>query len=320
MEPTKAKLFTKICNSLAYGKLRVILSHWLVTSALGLATIVYFGVLDFFGDLPWVKSYYGWHLLGFVSIVVAQWLITILRTVGEKIRERNPVVSDKCLPMLSRSVAMIISAKTHRFREAMLKLGQQKSPFDVITRPDEQIDIILIEAGRYFVDLLGIDEDRFDITILRPQEGTESWMFRFYLRKNFGGRADRQPETLLSALTAHSTGNELFLPSKKHGEIQAQYTWGQRDEQFGGDGSIFSKPIKVSAPDRTDEYLVTFVTYGTTVCSLHDEDASKAWRTLFGEFARRIEVELILLSMKEYVSRRSVQNKLHRAQGKKCND
>lgn len=311
------KLFTKTCNSLAYGKLRALLSHWLLTSSIGLAVIAYFGILDFFSNLPWVANNYVLHFRAFLGIVIAQWLIAILRTVGEKIREKNPVVSNKCLPMLSRSVAMIISAKTQRFRDSMSKLGSQGSPFDVITRPDEQIEIILKEAGRYFVELLGIDEDRFDVTILCPQGVCDGWTFRFFLRKNFGGRGGQKPDTLRTALTAHTTGNEVFLPSKRHGESISQYTWGRRDEQFGGDGSIYSKPIKVPTPDKTDEYLVTFVTYGTAVCSLYDEEASKAWRTLFGEFARRIEVELILLSMKEYVSRRSIENKKNRNLGKK---
>lgn len=218
--------------------------------------------------------------------------------------QKNPMGTGESIKELLNSVAVIVGAKADRFR-SKLRLVETNPPFETITRPGEQIAIILSETKK-LVDRVchqRVPPDAFDATVMYKQ--SKNWEYLVTYQTNKGKSSD--PNLLLrvnsTAKKTYETGQEQFFASKNEAVRQNCYHRSERDNTVGGDGSIYSKLLKVETPQGTNEFIVTFVTYGFSVCDYRDTESSAAWCLLFREFTRRIEVELILLSIREFRKR-----------------
>ncbi len=311
------KQWHRIKHSFAAGKLNRLSRHWSLKIILPFLIVAYFGLLDFFDELEWIAKYKEYHLKAFFFILVLELGVRILDYVRERCEE---VVTDKHRSVLTEllvSVSVIVQTKVTRFREALPRIGT-KSPFDVITKPDEQINVIGMRIGDYLKSFGAVPEDCFDVTVMRSTDD-ETWDYEFKLQKNFSRpQASRLMDRTVTSTArfAFESGNEQFFASKFTASQDGKYHLGERDK-LKGDGSIYCKPVKIDLPDRTENYVITLTTYGTTLCHPLDVPSTDVWTMICREFARRIELELVLLSMKEWKARDSELKRVNRTTKKK---
>lgn len=311
------KLFTafwhRLKHSFAAGKLNSLSRHWILKIVLPLVIVAYFGLLDFFSEIEWIANYKDTHLKVFFIVLLFELGARVLDYIREKCEEHVTDRHRSVLTELLVSVSVIVQTKVTRFREALPKIGG-KSPFDVITKPDDQINVIGMRIGDYLKSFGSIPDDCFDVTVMRTIDG-ETWDYEFKLQKNFSRpQASRLLDRTVSstARLAYESGNEQFFASKLTASKDGKYHTGERDKQKG-DGSIYCKPVRIDVPDRTENYVITFTTYGATLCHPLDVPSSDVWTMICREFARRIELELVLLSIKEWKSRDSQARRMSRS-------
>lgn len=283
-----------------YSKLHSVLTSGWINSLVPFAMAAYLGYLDFFPNESWINEHttlhYRIYTLGLIGVGVWQ----VLRSWGDSVRAKSPASSTDTLIELINSVSVIIQAKSKRFRDKLMQLGT-KAPFDAITQPLEQLEFISREAHNVFQRLCRVDKrDRFDVTVIWLVNG--SWEYAYTYQRNY--LRSTEPTQLMrggsTAKLALDSGAEQFFPSKRNAASAGQYLIGPRDEKIGGDGSVFCKPIHVKTPFGDEQFVLTFTTYGVSVCEPWDSESSQGWQLIFREFARRIELELILLSIKQY--------------------
>lgn len=307
----------RIAKFLAYGLGRTVLSSWYTTAIFPALAAAYFTFIGGWQDIPFIKSHRAIFFWIFVILLVADLSLRSLKGISDMILASNPVGCAKALIELFKAVTYIIESKTERFRDACRSLSSG-SPFDTITRPQDQIKTIMREARSYY-SCIGNAADSFDATIMRclpkSEFEPEKWDFIFQLDSNFShGSADQLMSVNSTARLAREGGKELFLPSKANAAKVGQYVISERDAKRGGEGSVYCKHIKIDTPRGADEFILTFITYDCTVCDSWDEESCVAWKTVFGEFAKRIELELILHSIKSYTKQLSDEKKEARSQ------
>ncbi len=124
------------------------------------------------------------------------------------------------------------------------------------------------------------------------------WQFVFRSNAN---RTRTEPTVLMAedstALHAYMTGQPCFFPSKKRASLGNRYRFGPNESL---DGSIYCYPIKVPTSQGELSFVITFATYGMCLCEEYNTQASEAFSLIFREFSRRIELELVLWTIKGF--------------------
>lgn len=295
----------EIRNSFAAGLMNRLTKHWIIKIVFPVLMLGYFGVLDFFSEFQWIAKNKDVHFKIFGVFVILECLARIFDYARERCEESVTARRKSIVVELLAAVSEIVQTKVTRFREALPRIGS-KSPFNVITQPIDQMNAIATRIEDLFKKLGAIPDDCLDVTILRLADGvTWEWVFGF--QRNY-----KRPEanTLMetssrsTAKMAYESGNEQFFASKQQAAAAMNYQFGERDRQKG-DGSIYCKPVKIEAPDREEHFIVTFTSYGSKLCDPFDDASTNVWQMICREFARRIELELVLLCMKEWKERDS---------------
>jgi hypothetical protein len=313
-------IYHRVKNSFTNGWLNKTTKHWGIKIALPVVMLLYFGLLDFFSELEWISNYKELHLKAFLVILFIELVARILDYCRERFEDGAIDKRRTVLTELLAAVSVIVQTKVTRFREALPKI-ENKSPFDVITQPSEQINAIAMKIEDFFKKVAEVPDDCFDVTIMRTTNGN-NWSYLFCFQKNY---SRIEPKNLMktsvssTAKLAFKSGNEHFFASKQEAAKCNSYHLGDRDNQKG-DGSVYCKPVKIPMNGITESFIVTFTSYGTTLCDPRDTFSAEVWCMICREFARRIELELVLLCMKESKQRESVSRKDnsqdHRKRGK----
>lgn len=261
---------------------------------------LYFLVLDVWGDdLWWVRDYQDTHKVIFGLFAGATIAILFWRGIGDFFfGSQSEYVQG--LENLLYSIERIISAKIRRFQLKSREVRANTNVFTLITQPDEQIRVILEEAHGFLVGWCSVPRGIFDITVIRKNPYTGEVSFLAKANRHWEHTA---PDTLLAEKSAAAkcleTGEELFIPDKRKGAKKGIYHLSERDSRSKNDGSLFCRPVTVKIGAHEEKFLITFATYGQKVCDPADQHAREAANLLFREFAKRIELELMLLSIKE---------------------
>ncbi len=281
----------------------------IIVAAIGGATLLYF---DIFGsDDAWVNSHPQEVFRIFIGILFGGAAIQLLRWIGEW-SAGSGATEGSSISELLISVGRIVQWKSTRFRNALPKLAG-KSPFEIITQPTEQIQFILDEANDYFRRHRKIEGNQLEVTVLKQFADASIWEFIFSSNPN---RSQKNATSLMkghsAAAKAHQSGVPCFHASKTLASKNNLYLPSARDI---GDGSIFCYPIKLAAPSGSVEFVVTFTTYGKLLCDPKNLIAKQGVEFILTEFVRRIELELILWTIKDF-KKGDRQSKLPKRRGK----
>ena len=217
------------------------------------------------------------------------------------------------LENLLGAVQRIIDAKAERFREETKQLKPTSNTFRKITHPRKQIKIILNEAKGFFDAALAStdgSEFKFDITIIRidPYSGNCEY---FETAQSQWTHSDANKlltadQSLLKRCI--TSGDDAFYADKREAIAQGLYVASQRDIDHDNQGTVYCVPITVELPKESgtesgtlkEQFVVTFVTYGASICMPNDVDAIASTKFLFSEFVHRIRLELTLFSIREW--------------------
>ena len=264
-----------------------------------------------------------WVLYWFVLIVGA--VILTFRSVSSWI-PRPPDPNEnyiESLESLLESVSRIITAKTERFRSKVHQITGTGDAFEIITQPKDQIKVIITEAIRYFPSRIGTGENQLDITVLVENDPDE-WKFMATSNDTW---MRASPETILNgrslARRCLSSGEPCFIADKRLASDEGRYIYSQRDRDNNLVGSAFCAPILFEIGDVPYRYLVTFSTYGIKICEPDDDDTIAIATQLFLEFVKRIELELLLNSIKthkHYLKRQTNEKPAGRKANRKVNN
>lgn len=236
------------------------------------------------------------------SLLAIEVLIRVLVVLREKTKERLHRSSSNSLQRLLFSVSSIIQLKNHRFRECLREI--RVKPFEQITQPLTQIAVIMNEALSFLL-LSGFKEHQIAITVLKADHLGKTWDYFLHRPINYTpvDASTIMSNTQAAANQAIAQG-VVFYPSKKKAASEAKYYYSPRDQSFGNEGSIYCKVVTIDTPDSTERSVITFSSYGVKFCDESDEESIASFQLIFDEFCRRIELELILLAMKEHLERR----------------
>ena len=204
------------------------------------------------------------------------------------------------LEALLEGVSRIISAKTKRFRSKCSAITAYGDAFELITQPTEQIAIIIDEAHRFFPTRIGADKDQLDITVLHETSPGE-WDF---LATSNHTWTRVSPNSIMEgpslAKKCLTSGECCFIPDKRLASEQGCYILSDRDRSHGVVGSAYCAPLAFRIGTANYRYLVTFSTYGARICEVGDKETGNNAKHLFDEFVKRIELELLLNSIKTH--------------------
>ncbi len=284
--------------------------RWLVKSRFGalinhkllalIATSLVGGVpiyLDVFGGQDtWVQNHIEQLRTGVVVVLDLAFVVRLLRMVGEW-SAGSTIESGSTILELFISVGRIVEQKIGRFR-SVAKTFSGTQAFQKLTMPDLQIEIILKEANDYFCRQHLLEEHQLDATVLHLSPTAKSWDFVFRSNPNRNGTSAKVLMTENSAaLYAHTSGQPCFFPSKFKARDLHRYRKSANDDS---DGSIYCYPVRVTTPAGDMLFVVTFATYGKCLCDDINETTKNAFGLIFREFSRRIELELILWTIKGF--------------------
>ncbi|WP_144999103.1 hypothetical protein [Polystyrenella longa] len=263
---------------------------------------LYFLILDVWGDeFDFIKDNLEDHKKVFFILVSFTVALLFYRGVGDFLDSKRIDDMLKLFSSLFFSIENIIGVKKSRFSETIATLDSVDDTFERITHPKKQIKAIISQANRHFVEILQLKRDAFDFTIMRKNPITDDW---YYLLSDKAWQ-HTEPSILLeqnsSAAHCLRTGEKLFLPDKKFAAKNGEYYLSERDKRNDCLGSVFCKSYNIKTPTGKEQFIVTITTYGVSLCGRHDRRVIDSVESMLGEFALRIELELILFSLKEWL-------------------
>jgi hypothetical protein len=202
----------------------------------------------------------------------------------------------------------LVRSKTERFKTKLPSLTQSGDTFKNITDPKAQIKEAIAVLHKVMQQNFNISDDEIFISIIKlPHENDKTdphhiSEFCFPRTKMTKAREilDNGNSTASLALARQQT---LFFADKKKALEKNCYFVSERDTRDGRkiNGSIFCYPISIQLPDdKTVKYVISVSTYGKKLCSHFNEEFTYKIKLLLSDICSRIEMELTLLSMKEW--------------------
>jgi len=230
-------------------------------------------------------------VLGFLGIAL---FLQLLRLAAEWSEKPNSMAGSTIVELLL-SVGRIVEQKVWRFRSVAATFSGNQA-FQKLTQPELQIGLILKEVNDYLRSQHKMREDRLDATVLH--KNGEKWDYLFNSNPN---RNRTSANTLMTeqstARHAHSNGRPVFFASKVAASKTKNYRLGLEEST---DGSIYCYPVKVETKSGEKQFVITFATYGGCLCEKYNIQAERALSLIFREFSRRIELELVLWTIKGF--------------------
>jgi hypothetical protein len=267
---------------------------------LGVASGAYFLIYSTVPEsLPLLANFPAFYERLFVVLVVLTVVGTMWQAFGDMIVD-NRLEYTETLEELLVAVGSIISAKIFRFQSKAQSVTSRQDVFALITHPEEQTQVILDQAKEFLVRRCGVKSDQFDITVIRVDPYKKTAYYFAQATRNLERTEPRKLQRNSSAAKACiDSGEPLFIPDKKTAAERGKYFVSERDKRYGGTGSIYCYPVLIPLKEVYERFLVTFTTYGATICSPGDKQAEESIVLLFNQFAKRIELELTLFALKE---------------------
>lgn len=278
-------------------------THWVFNRVVPSITAIYFLTLDIWQDWHWIKDYRETHQQIFLAFVGANVVALVLSSFADSRDASRSAEGSRSLSEFVTEVGAIVEAKLIRFRDKISGLkvsGKRIDKFSLITHPDEQLRVIAAAVGRFLLHCYGLEDQQFNLTIMRRRPRTADWDFCYRYHGNWH---TTQPTDLLgnpsAAKKCLDTGEFRFFASKEEAAKLGAYHMSKRDEERGRTGSCFVHPATIKTSAGDSQHLISLVTYSKQLCDSWDTGACKATETFLMEFCRRIELELCLKTLKD---------------------
>lgn len=200
--------------------------------------------------------------------------------------------------------AHAIESKINRFKECSKNITPAGDTFKLISKPEEQIKLILEESKKLLRESFGYNEDQISITIIYANGTTNKTYYAFDTNPRWGSTRTKAhkliaPETFSAASNCLKTGEPIFIANKEKSGKSNNYVISERDKRLKN-GSVYCYPISIVNDKFEDKYVISIATYGKLLCNESDIEAKDLISTILREVCRRLELELTLYSIKEW--------------------
>lgn len=195
-------------------------------------------------------------------------------------------------------------------RENLNSKTEHLDPFNDITQPERQTEILLDSIRETFSDLFDISIDNIGMSILYKFDNQEG-----DLHENWRWLHSINVQDDLSLYEIISSSNSaarqiidnktavVFYPDKRIAAENVEYVMGNRDDQHENVGSVLCKDISVGHDNRYVHAILNITTYGTQVCEQQDREAKrKILNVILPSYEKRLRLELSLLYIKEVLA------------------
>lgn len=263
---------------------------------------MYFLTLDVWGD-KWsiLKNHQETHEVVFAWLVVLSLCMLVCRGIADLYESRSDRAYIAFLESFSVMTSKIVNTKLRRFKDESRKLKPGSNVFKQITQPKDQINLILSEIESLLLSNFGIKQNDSSITIMHNNPGGGAWFYKYKTKDWNHTKAQSLIDGASTAAECLRTGEAIFHPCKKTAKENGNFHFSDRDVRYGN-GSVFCYPIVTNTPNYDDRYVISIVTYGKPICDPLDRDHAKAISGILSDICRRIELELTLESIKEWLT------------------
>lgn len=256
------------------------------------------------------SSWPGFFRFVFYALLAAGTLLALYKALGDCFEEFNEPNHEEALRLhenLEYAIEQIVAFKLRRCRETLSKLDFGADPYDLIVNPKEQLREIVTRFVNYVHETLKINDRELFVDILMSQCGSLDWIV---VASSRGQRVDSKLTHLFDrANTVERFAVELKEPlffANKHERVAHNVPSTVAleicsEDAIGSKGSLYVHPIyfKTSRENDSWEGLLKVVTRKKQFCDAGNRRAEEIFETLFGIFARRVEIELALLALQQ---------------------
>jgi len=282
--------------------LRAIVDSDTVSQALPLISGAYLAALDLWKD-DWelFSAHESLHRFLFWIAILLPFSILFLKSFVKKPKRfESPQATNEILIDFIKSIAAIVSEKADRFRNATPNIRPKADKFAHITKPEDQIPFICRIMVNFVCTQYDLKPDQIDVSILQEMQ-PEQWEYYYCHHPNW----NRLPAADLmhnssAAQACLESGEIEFHPDKVKSASKHEYVLTKRDRNRG-DGSAFVYPVNVRLSDREVRSVICVITYGRQLCHEHEKNDSEFTKKILTEFCNRIELELRLDAIKNWI-------------------
>ena len=237
---------------------------------------LYFLCLDVWGD-HWlaIKNYREQHEFLFAALIILSLVILIIRGSADWYEGKSDKAYIAFMEQFSVLTSKLVTKKLERFKDEALRLKPNGNTFKQITKPKDQINMILGEI---------------ETLLFNNFEVNRGWKHT---------KAQKLIDSDSAASECLRTGQPVFHACKKQASKSRKYFLSDRDKS-NGVGSVFCYPALTTNPDYTDNYIVSIVTYGKRLCDPLDQEQAEAISDIFSDICQRLDLELTLHSIKKW--------------------
>lgn len=262
----------------------------------------YFAILDVWGS-EWtiVTEHKDVHQIIFLLLLSLSLIFWVIRaSLKEEVDEEASIALNTINDFILH-IGVIVEKKIDRFLSKIPTLGTRDDKFSLITKPADQLEIILQEAGTFLTETFKLENDGVNLYVFEKKE--DKWNALRNMQ-----RWNCTPQLYKAHFDSIQMGDPVFFPSKKKAVKDKLIEWSTRDVRRMGkkrilqkyDGSLYIFPMSVDVSENEKrEYFVSISTYGKRLCDVNDKQTVEVTKRFLREFCRRIEVELCLYTLKE---------------------
>lgn len=296
MHPIIAKIFKFICYSnplSALAENRIL--GYLFPAVVGL----YYLTLDVWGnDWPMIRSHKELHQNIYILLVCATLFFIFLKLLRAFYLDLTKTTKADVRVGLIMLASRVVSAKLERFKGCAEDIDATTNTFKKITKPQEQIQVIISEMITYLYNTFEIDDDEVCITITHFDTVSNRWHFMNDTHRGWNHtKAGRLFTERSMAALAMSRGEPVFHPDKMAASKKGEYFPSDKDKR-DKKGSAFCHPVVVKVNGTEFKFVISLITYGKMLCNTHNPEQVKAIKLTLMDICRRIELELTLWSIK----------------------
>jgi len=264
----------------------------------GVVALYYIAIGVWKDSWPFFSNHIDAHEKIFLGLIVISLFLVVVQATTEHYERRGSALQSRFERAFAKLTSKIVKAKLERFKASASLTTPTGNTFRQITKPEEQINLILTELVDLLSEQFGINESDQCISIMREDKNTYKWFFPYVTNRTW---KHTKPSILVSASSTArqciDTGEPVLHVDKIEAASRGQYFYSERDKRKRA-GSVFCYPSKTEMSNYTDVCVISIVTYGKMICDPIDEEHTKAVKQLLCEVCKRIDLELTLESIK----------------------
>jgi len=287
------------------------IKHWIYSGLILSLPTYYFLFIQLFGrNLGLINSngiITETGLFIFWPFFIVLFLTSFAKTLSDKYNEKVMFNGQYVLRKLLSSTNSLKQTKTRRFVNYITDHHGQTDldPFQNITNPILQIELLLENIRETLADISDIDSDNIGISILYKTDIKPRWKWLHSINTP----NDLSKSELISTSSTSARQiidgkkNSVFYADKHNGERNREYYPSQKDNECGGIGSVICRDISIANEADYLTAIMSITTYGQQICATNDNDTKyRIENIILPCFENRIKLELSLLYIRHMVN------------------